>query len=240
MKISKKDAINSFMKEFNKISAKYGKNKVWSDFIHMSAYTLSNEFDYERRKYRLEPLKKLESQYVEKEHIQLFNLFKITDDALESNPNQDFLGEVYYSLGLCNNEKPPFYIPYHHAKNTAVKSIKTPVEDIKEEGMIEFNTPSCGTGTASIAAANVCMEKGINLSTDVLFSAEDTDQISILMCYIQLCFLQCAGYVVKVNNFLKERTTDKDIWLLPGLFNQEWIDRGFMSTHKPDRPGTLH
>lgn len=98
------------------------------------------------------------------------------------------------------------------------------------------NDPACGAGALLIAFANLCRRKNICYHDKVLFVAQDIDLIAGLMCYIQLSFLGCAGYVV-IGNTITEPSTAYDrrgllpagpqsrIWYTPFFSTDIWYLR---------------
>ena len=98
------------------------------------------------------------------------------------------------------------------------------------------NDPACGAGALLIAFANLCRRKNICYHDKVLFVAQDIDLIAGLMCYIQLSFLGCAGYVV-IGNTITEPSTAYDrrgllpagpqsrIWYTPFFSTDIWFLR---------------
>ena len=92
-----KDSQKEFQKVFQDLCYSRSSWQVWSDFIYMAAAALSNAVDQtgplhdERERRYLSTIR----QYSPK-HQELFpRLFAIVVDALERNPKQDFLGELF-------------------------------------------------------------------------------------------------------------------------------------------------
>ncbi len=103
-------------------------------------------------------------------------------------------------------------------------------------GFFSVSDPACGAGALLIAFANLCRRKNICYHDKVLFVAQDIDLIAGLMCYIQLSFLGCAGYVV-IGNTITEPSTAYDrrgllpagpqsrIWYTPFFSTDIWYLR---------------
>lgn len=103
-------------------------------------------------------------------------------------------------------------------------------------GFFSVSDPACGAGALLIAFANLCRRKNICYHDKVLFVAQDIDLIAGLMCYIQLSFLSCAGYVV-IGNTITEPSTAYDrrgllpagpqsrIWYTPFFSTDIWFLR---------------
>ena len=124
------------------------------------------------------------------------------------------------------------------------RPIDTPPQEIsggsdpaaENAGFFSVSDPACGAGALLIAFANLCRRKNICYHDKVLFVAQDIDLIAGLMCYIQLSFLGCAGYVV-IGNTITEPSTAYDrrgllpagpqsrIWYTPFFSTDIWYLR---------------
>lgn len=148
----------------------------------------------------------------------LDKLFDIMVDALECNPDQDFLGRVYEQLNLTSGRIGQFLTPYNVSKLMAemnMFSLETSVAD-------EIKTvadPTCGTGGMLIAAVNVLKEKHQNIGNYIMY-AQDIDWTMAMSCYVQLALHGAAGMVV-VGNSLDLNTVPSHLmdegnaWILP-------------------------
>ena len=73
-------------------------------------------------------------QYTADELGEVTHLFALTALALEENPEQDFLGELFTNMNLCNIRKGQIFTPYLIAKLMALSSCGCFAELIKEKG----------------------------------------------------------------------------------------------------------
>ena len=228
MSIHTNSHAKEFIKLFKEIGSKYSYSSLWYDFVLITACSLSVVTDSSQRVNRLTRMDEALKRYSEDEQNQLQQLFAITQDALKSKPDQDFLGEIYGALGLYQKSTSQFFTPYNVSKMMALMILGNPAEEIKQKGMISINDPCCGAGAMLIAAANACQEQGVDIGRDVLIVAQDIDPVVALMCYIQLFTLECAGFIRIGNTMKMEPMAPENTWLLPGLFQQAWVDRGVM------------
>ena len=228
MKPIRKENTKEFISIYDKIAYQRGYSDVWPDFVLITACTISNLVDKEQYEHRLDRINSTLKRYTEEERRQFLHLFNIIQDELTKNPDQDFLGDVYCGLGLCKKSNAQFFTPYDISKFMALACIGNPVEEIKEKGMISVADPCCGAGAMLIAAANVCRENDVDIGRDVLFVAQDIDPLVAMMCYIQLSMLGCAGYILVGNSLSMEPVGPKNTWVLPKMFQQIWVDRGYM------------
>ena len=119
--------------------------------------------------------------------------------ALEDNPEQDFLGELYMCLGLGNDHSGQFFTPYHICE--VMSAVTTPTEEFQQKigdrGWVAVCDPTCGAGALLVAFANECRKKGINYQTNVLFVAQDIDYIvgmsSVIRLQARLCLMTKGG-----------------------------------------------
>lgn len=136
-------------------------------------------------------------------------------------------------LGLNSHSKAQVFTPYNIAQSMAEMVLTDYLKkQVDSKGWISVYDPACGAGVLLIAFANACITQkpNINYHTCVLFAAQDIDQLSACMCYIQLSLLSCPGYVV-VNNSLTHPLTGEspllpvagpNIWFTPAFFLPVW------------------
>lgn len=229
------EAKKEFLKIFNEMCYIRSAWQVWADLISVMACSLANVVDKReelwtaREKEYEECIKRLGG--VEKPA----KCFAAVTMALEENPDQDFLGELYMMLNLGNHWKGQFFTPYHICEFMSKITIGEEVsEKIDNQGFIAINDCACGAGATLIAAANTFKERGINYQRDVLFVAQDIDRIVGMMCYIQLSLLGCAGYVVIANTLTNPICGDtlfptekegQEFWFTPMWATDMWQGR---------------
>lgn len=153
--------------------------------------------------------------------------------ALEKDPEQDFLGELFMSLDLGDSWKGQFFTPYTVCRMMAAITYDNVLEK-KDKGQkwVSVNDPACGAGALLLAFANECHSKGVNDQTKVLYVAQDIDRLAGCMCYIQLSLMGCPGYVVIGNTILHPTTSidgrglipvdQGNVWYTPMYFSDIW------------------
>ena len=214
---------SSFHKDFGdlfvRLAERHGRHEVWSDFITMSACALSNagdkRFFQEREEMYLASVKR----YTKDEADILAQMLGYVIMALEENPEQDFLGEMFSGLNLHNEWKGQFFTPYHVGSFMAAINIESAKEDLKQKDYITVNDCCCGAGCLLIAFANEARKAKIDFQNRVIFVAQDLDFTAAMMCYIQLSLLGCKA-IVKVGNsltdpFVPADLEGKDVWYTP-------------------------
>lgn len=214
---------SSFHKDFGdlfvRLAERHGRHEVWSDFITMSACALSNagdkRFFQEREEMYLASVKR----YTKDETDILAQMLGYVIMALEENPEQDFLGEMFSGLNLHNEWKGQFFTPYHVGSFMAAINIESAKEELKQKDYITVNDCCCGAGCLLIAFANEARKAKIDFQNRVIFVAQDLDFTAAMMCYIQLSLLGCKA-IVKVGNsltdpFVPADLEGKDVWYTP-------------------------
>ena len=189
-----------FMKIFHELCYSRQPWEVWSDVITMMACSIANAVDRTEKRHKgrekeyAECLKRIGS--AEKPA----QLLAVIVNALEENPEQDFLGEMYMGLNLGNHWKGQFFTPYSICKMMSQITCGSIDSQIEQQGYISVCDEACGAGATLIAAANKKKKSKYNFQNHVLFVGQDIDRIVGMMCYIQLSLLGCAGYICIGNS----------------------------------------
>jgi len=227
---SKQRPRREFMKTFKKLTAgRWRSWDIWTDFLTMAACAISNAVDKIHYDKREELYLRTIKKYRKEEQILFPELFAYVVMALEENPEQDFLGDLYTELGLNSKEHRQIFTPYHVCHFMAQITFDDLVTQVDEKGVIEIHDCCCGAGATLIAAANVAKSKlekaDRNFQNHILVTGQDIDYVATMMCYIQLSLLGVAGYF-KVGNALTEPMTDDDnfdnYWFTPMYYFPVW------------------
>ncbi len=100
-----KESQKEFQKVFSTLCDRHSDWKVWSDFIELAAISISNGVDRQGKDHddRQRLYGQIAKQYTEKEMAVMPKLFNMVVTALENEPGQDFLGEMFMALELGNH-----------------------------------------------------------------------------------------------------------------------------------------
>ncbi|MCL2301100.1 MAG: N-6 DNA methylase [Firmicutes bacterium] len=230
-KANEKTYAQQFLAVFKSLCRTRNSGQAWRDFILMSACTISNAVDKEMYDQREEMYMRTVKGYTKNELDIVAQLFALTVQALEEDPEQDFLGEIFTVLELCDKKKGQIFTPYPIAKLMALSTCGNLTEQIKEKGFVNVNDPCCGSGMMLIAFSNVAREQGVNYQRNIVFVAQDIDLTVALTCYIQLSLLGCVGYVVIGNTMSPEPPSRENIWNLPmNQFHRNLLEDFYHST----------
>lgn len=227
---------NKFQKIFEKLCRTHSAWQTWSDFVEISAISISNACEIREfvRQEREERYLNIISRYDDTDRNFFPELFAILVEALEKNPEQDFLGEMFMALELGSHWKGQFFTPYSLCAAMAMLTVSDMESQIRSKGYAAVNDPACGAGATLIGARNALQKAGYG-SSQAFFVAQDIDRTAAMMCYTQLSLLGCAGYVVIANTLsnpvsgpllapaLRE---DQDCWFTPMYYADLWRWRG--------------
>lgn len=220
-----------FIKIFQELCYSRQPWEVWADVITVMACSIANAAD------RTEP--RHESR--EKEYAACIKrlkgvdkpaqLFAILVDALERNPDQDFLGALYMTLDLGNHWKGQFFTPYTISQMMAEITAGDFQGQIEDRGWISVCDPCIGGGAMLIAAANTIRRQKVNYQQHVMFVGQDVDRVVGMMAYVQLSLLGCPGYIVIANSLTNPvigsplqpaEQEGQEFWYTPLYFSQVW------------------
>lgn len=218
-----------FMKTFQSLTSRWRSWDIWTDFVTLVACTISNSVDKLHFEEREKTYLRIINKYNKQEQELFFKLFAYVVAALEENPEQDFLGDIYTELGLNSKEHRQIFTPYHVCHLMCEITFGDLTSQVEKSGVVEIHDCCCGAGATLIAASNVAKDKfekaGLNYQNHILVTGQDIDYLVAMMCYIQLSLLGMAGYF-KVGNSLTEPMTDDDslenYWFTPMYFFPVW------------------
>ena len=203
--------------------------QAWGDFVEACAIAVSNSCDKASPdgNKREDRYRQIMAGYEPAEQEIFPQLFGALTEALEQNPDQDFLGDMFMRLELGSHWHWQFFTPYSLCRAIAEIQMGDAQERIQTRGWVSINDCACGAGALLIAARNVMMRAGLDWSSGALFVAQDIDRTAALMCYLQLSLLGCAGYVVIADSLRYPVTgsllrptpaPEQDIWYTPALY----------------------
>ena len=178
--------VDSYKKEFlsifNSLCGRHGRWEVWSDFIQLTAIDISNVTDKANAPKRAADARNIAKKYSEEEIKRMAEMLMQMVYAIDGNPDQDFLGELYMTCELGNDHAGQFFTPYSVCQ--AMSEISFDPARFEDIGFVSVNDCACGAGALLVSFANVCKRHDINYQQKVMFVAQDIDYTVGLMCYI--------------------------------------------------------
>lgn len=210
------------------LADRYGRWEVWADFITMSACSLC----LSDRQKREEEYANVVRRYTPDETQRLAEMFALVVEALERNPSQDFLGDLFMRFDLSNTWKGQFFTPYHLCQCMASLTAGNLKNQLQQQPWLSVNDPAVGAGALLIAFAQECLRQEVNFQTDVLFVGQDVDRTAAMMSFVQLSLLGCPGYIVIGDSLLHPAVgpsvllpipqEGQEIWYTPVFFTDTW------------------
>lgn len=233
------------MKTFRYLADRHSSWQAWSDFVVVSAIAIANRLGDQgdkRHEEREAEYHSIMKRYTPEEQGIFPQLFALTVMALDENPEQDYLGEMFMALELGNHWKGQFFTPYHLCEFMAKCTLQDVGDRIEQRGWIGIMDCCCGAGALLIAARNNLYLANPPIGylpphLHALFVCQDIDRTAALMCYVQLSLLGCAGYVVVGDAFMHPavfrygnpvlpiETEGQEIWCMPMFHDHVWVIR---------------
>ena len=205
-----KEHQKNILKMLNSLSGRYTRYQIWSDFVIWSALSISNAIDLLNAPSRREQAKDIEKKYTAAEKEVLAEMLGEVVEAMEVDPEQDFLGELFMMCEFGNDAGGQFFTPYSVCRAMAAINMSDEIKDqIQERGFVSCNDCACGAGALLVAFANECKRREVNYQTSVMFVAQDIDYLAACMCYLQMSLLGLPGYVY-VGNTLTDPCVSVD------------------------------
>lgn len=199
--------------------------QVFNDCIEMFALSIQNTFcfgqTFEKNENRYKDITK---NYSESEIETIVKIFAEITNALEANPFQDFLGDLYMQLDMGSSALGQFFTPYTVSYAMAESSFdeKNAKAELSQKGYISVLEPAVGGGANVIAFCEVLKNHDINYQTQCVIVCQELSKLTALMCYTALSLIGCAA-VVKIGNSLSDPYTNyfaecskgAEIWTTP-------------------------
>ena len=220
-----------------KLSQTHQTWQVWADLMSAIACALSNAADPDK-----ERVERREKEYAE-------SIKRLGGDvdivarayasivmALEENPDQDFLGQMYMELNLGSHWHGQFFTPYCICQMMAQTTMDAELlkAQVADHGYITVNDCACGAGATLVGAINHLHRMGIGQG-QYLVCGNDIDRVAAQMCYIQLSTLGAVGWVAITNTLSDPVTGDpiiptekpgQEFWYTPMYYlNPIWVGR---------------
>ncbi|MGB3513850.1 MAG: N-6 DNA methylase [Microcoleaceae cyanobacterium] len=173
----------------------------FTDFCNLAFYSLANSVyksDSLEQKYM-----SIIRKYSREDANNFAQLLGITIAALEENPEQDFLGQLYMELEIGNPRSGQYFTPYILAQGMTELNCQGINEIITDKGYITAQEPACGSGIMMIALRNLMVSKGYHVN-NLFVQCIDVDFLCFCMCYIQLSLLGVAGTIIHGNSLSGE------------------------------------
>lgn len=204
--IKVKSEYKELVKLFNQLSGSRSLWQVFNDCMEMFALSIQNTFcfsqTFEKNENRYKDITK---NYSESEIETIVKIFAEITNALEANPFQDFLGDLYMQLDMGSSALGQFFTPYTVSYAMTVSSFdeKNAKAELSQKGYISVLEPAVGGGANVIAFCEVLKNHDINYQTQCVIVCQELSKLTALMCYTALSLIGCAA-VVKIGDSLSD------------------------------------
>ena len=181
--------------------------RVFSDFVELSALAISNsvdrtQFDVREKRY-LDIVGKYRKEEVERFAQMLGELtlsFEHRTSGGLGNMNlTDVLGETFMMLECGNASAGQFFTPFSVSKLMALITVGNADGAITENGFTRVQEPACGAGGMVVAMADALGDAGYNFQETMHATCIDIDIRCVHMAYIRLSLLGIPAIVVHGN-----------------------------------------
>jgi hypothetical protein len=194
--------------------------QVFSDFVEMSAISLSNAVDLRHREEREARYMTIVKRYNHDEVQKFPYMFSELVEEMEAEID-DVLGRVFHDLELHNKYAGQYFTPYHLCRMMALMTLDADAvkEHIAKGGIVTAQEPTCGSGAMMIALAEAMKDADINYQQHLHVTAVDIDAKCVHMAYVQFALLHIPAVIVHGNSLSLE---EFDHWHTPAHILDGW------------------
>ncbi len=230
----KNDYSKDFQKLFDEMCYKNGLNRkaAWNDLMATFACAISNVVEpFVNKREKREAMYEESMARLGGMEIPA-TLFSYVALALDENPGQDFLGDMYMRLSMGEKAWGQVFTPYSICELMTKLTFKEPEKAILKNGYVSVLDPAVGGGAMLMASVQKIRSKGYDPSTQMLAVGQDIDLTAINMAYIQLSLVGCPAVLVHgdsignpyTGNPIFVEENDK-YWYTPAIYGKAWNKR---------------
>lgn len=201
--------------------------KVFSDFLEMSAITISNSLDFLHRDARETQYLKIINSYDKKRQqlfpLMFFHLTEALEEKTQTTGPEDVLGRIFHELELHNECNAQFFTPQHISDAMALMiSGGESQKAIEENGFIHVLEPTVGSGVMLTSVCKAMKNEDLNYCSQLVVTAVDIDLSCVHMAYLQLSLYGVPAVVIHGNSLTCEEWSR---WYTPVYLMNNWIWR---------------
>lgn len=219
----KSEHYNNLVKLITKLSYRHSSWKVFSDFVEISAISISNSVDWIHKDSREKKYFEIIGQYEKQELELLAQMFAELVMALEAEVSvrgpTDILGSLYHELELHNKWTGQFFTPVHVSEAMGMMVAPDKKELIEKKGFIRVAEPCVGSGSMIIGFANALKSNKIDYTSKMVVTATDIDEKCVHMAYIQLSLYGIPAIVIHGNSITMQEWSK---WYTPIYMLNGW------------------
>lgn len=189
------------VKAIRDLGYKHDPWRVFTDFVEISALTISNSVDRQQFEKREARYMEIIKRYSREELNRFGEMFADLVMELEAAPD-DALGQVFHELELHNREKGQYFTPMPLARSMAKLTIGDAEHlnsMIAERGYVRASEDACGSAVMMIALTQEMRALGVNYQKHLHVHATDVDAKCAHMAFVQLSLLYVPAIVIHGN-----------------------------------------
>ena len=194
----------AIVKTIEELSRTHGLDRVWSDWVEISAIALArlDKTQFDRREDRYLQIVKSYSKAELEQLVQAFShLVMAFDYQIQNEEITDVLGSIFMALNMGNSRSGQFFTPFEVSYLMA--KISASAEHIKnliaKNGYVTLAEPASGAGGMILAYARTMKDDGHNYQQTLHVTATDIDSRCVHMTFIQMALLHIPGIVIHGN-----------------------------------------
>lgn len=207
-----------------KASYRHSKWQVFSDFVEMSAISLSNAVDWANKEEREKRYLEIINSYEKKEQMLFPEMFACLVMALEyelkTNGPTDILGSVFHELELHNKWKGQFFTPVHVCDFMGAMVVPDKKELIEEKGFVSVAEPCVGSGAMVLGFAKAMQTNKMNYCSQMVVTAIDLDLKCVHMAYLQFSLYGIPAVIIHGNSLTMQEWSK---WYTPTYMIDGWM-----------------
>ena len=200
--------------------------QVFSDFLEMSAISISNSIDpvhqADREKRYLEIVKGYSKAEINLFPQILAELVKSLEQCAQEKSLDDVLGKTFHELELHDKYKGQFFTPQSVCNMIGSISAIDAEKALEQQEYLTVCEPCIGGGAMVLGLANDLSRKNINYCQRMVVTGTDIDPKCVHMAYLQLSFYGIPAVIIHGNSLTCEEWSR---WYTPVYIADGWIFR---------------
>lgn len=200
--------------------------QVFSDFLEMSAISISNSIDpvhWEAREKRyLEIVKGYSKAEISLFPQMLAELVKSLEQCAQEKSLDDVLGKTFHELELHDKYKGQFFTPQSVCNMIGSIAAADAEKALEQQEYLTVCEPCIGGGAMVLGLANALARKNINYCQRMVVTGVDIDPKCVHMAYLQLSLYGVPAVIIHGNSLTCEEWSR---WYTPVYIADGWIFR---------------
>lgn len=230
--ITDKDPAMKYIKDAMRLienltgNGKRSSERVFSDFLILSACSYSNFFDSRFREEREQRYLEIIKGYEKKEIAVFSEILGAISNAAISYWNRgeikDILGYLYTKGQYYKKSLGQFFTPEHVAYFMARITGSDYKDLLKKREFISISEPTCGSGVMVLAFCQMMLEDKMDYSNRLLVNAWDIDETCALMAYLQFSIYGVPAIVTHGDTLAQKAYSQ---WVTPAYFANDFCGK---------------